>query len=93
MWGRMEPGTFDPLRALTWNVSGDAKAWKAPVDDKDWNAQDKRAALEQEILDLRPQVIALQECPSKDPWKNLQERYLFLGAAGSHAGYVHVYAL
>ena len=32
-----------------------------------------KAALEQEILDLRPHVISLQECPSKEPWKNLQE--------------------
>ena len=88
-----EPGTFDPLRALTWNVSMDNKAWKAPVDDKDWNAQDKRAALEREILDLRPQVVALQECPSQEPWQTLQERYTFLGSAKSHSGYVHVYAL
>ena len=88
-----EPGTFDPLRALTWNICGDTKAWRAPVDDKDWSAEDKRAALQQDVLELQPQIIALQECASEEALPRLLERYTLVGAAKSHANYIHLYPL
>ena len=90
----MDRPSFEPLRLLTWNVCGDVLACQAPADTTSWNASDKRAAVQREILRLKPDVVCLQECVSRGPLSLLQGYALVGAVASSHAaGYVQLYVV
>ena len=58
-------GGVKPLRVLTWNVSQTGVnpiSARAPLDRQVWSEDDNLAAVEAEVLRLRPDVVSLQEC-------------------------------
>ena len=81
------------MRVLTWNISTAPgcrnKSAKAP---ESWTEEGNLERIEQEVLRWGADVVALQECPSERPLKQLVTKYVLVGAHDAHAGYVHLYA-
>ena len=88
----------DPLCVLTWNVNQkmQAKSVLAPVDSKVWSGDDNFDAIWLEISGrLKPDVVALQECPEGGSTGFVPDGYEFLGENVGHcgrAGFVRLYA-
>ena len=59
---KVEVCDFQPLQILTWNIAADSKSRLAP---ESFSVADKMGAVQQEILRWSPDIVALQECPSK----------------------------
>jgi endonuclease/exonuclease/phosphatase family metal-dependent hydrolase len=55
--------------------------------------QDQKAAVMEQVLRWRADVIALQECEVESPYGELSAEYTFVGAAGAPKtrGFVHLY--
>ena len=77
-------------RVMTWNICGDEKAAVAPAG---FTASDKMTWLRAEVELLRPEILALQECPGEVALSCLVHLYTLVGTAKAHAGYVHLYVL
>ena len=87
----------EPVLTLTWNVNGvlRPKSAQAPADERVWSAADNLDAVQAEVLRLRPDVFALQECRGATGLPRFEAGYAFLGARAGHeakAGFVHLYA-
>jgi len=82
--------TFQPLKVLSWNISGADKSSLAP---KSFSMVDKMAAIQQEICSRwKPDVCTLQECVDERPLPGLVATYSQVGVApAEHSGYIHLY--
>jgi endonuclease/exonuclease/phosphatase family metal-dependent hydrolase len=81
---------FQPVRVVTWNISGKDKSQYAP---EDWGEEDKLAAVAQEVKRWGAEIVALQECPSARGLLGLQPVYDLVGAqkCHHHDSFVHLY--
>ena len=83
--GREESTTDGHLRVVTWNIAsalGERKSGESP---SSWTPADNLHAIEAELLRWRAELVALQECPTREPLTDLVE-------AAPHAGFVRLYA-
>ena len=83
-----------PLRVLTWNVSQtdvNPVSARAPLDRHVWSIEENLAAVQAYVLQQRPDVVALQECPASSALAKLSVEFDLLGASRSHCGFVHLY--
>ena len=69
------------LRLLTWNIAGRQCAQSAP---ESWRLPDKLCAMRREILRLKPDVLALQECPGEGACAAVPEGMKFVGSVEGH---------
>jgi hypothetical protein len=79
------------LRLMTWNIAGTDLPCTKPAS---WNVRDKLCAMKREISRLKPDVLALQECPGGDRCSAVPEELQLVGSVEAHpAGcYVQLYA-
>ena len=82
---------------VTWNVNQklQPRSASAPASEKLWSDADNLAAVEAEVLRLKPDIVTLQEVDGTLPLSRMIKHYKFLGAragASSCAGCVHLYA-
>ena len=60
----VEVSDFQPLKVLTWNISGNTKSSRAP---KSFSVEDKIATVQLEITERwQPDLLALQECATAE---------------------------
>lgn len=70
------------LRIISFNIAGNQPSAAAP---SNWNGQEQ--VVMTELLNIDPDVICLQESPSRD-WAAMKfSNYTFVGSRASHAGY------
>jgi hypothetical protein len=86
----VEVMSFQPLRILSWNISGKTTSARAP---KSFGLPDKNAAVQLEVASRwKPDILTLQECVGPDSLPGLLDAYVFVGAArAEHCGYIHLY--
>ncbi len=80
----------DAVRLLTWNIAGRDVAHACP---KSRNVRDKLLAMKREILRLKPDVLALQECPGGGRCEAVPEDMDLVGVVEAHPEdcYVQLY--
>ena len=90
----VEVSDFQPLKVLTWNISGNTKSSRAP---KSFSVEDKMATVQLEITERwQPDVLALQECATAESLPLLRAKYVFVGSQPVEdekrsCGFVHLY--
>jgi len=80
------------LTLVSMNVANCEPSAEAP---KSWTTQEVTQAIQHELLQSQPDILALQECPSLDWAASAFEEhgYRVVGHRGAHAGYVALLVL
>ena len=89
----VEVSDFQPLKFLSWNISGASKSRLAPPS---FSCTDKLCAVQQEIARWRPDIVALQECVGGAGFPQLCCTHNLVGASAVEddcrsCGFVHLY--
>ena len=89
----VEVSDFQPLKFLTWNISGATKSSMAPAS---FTSTDKLAAVQLEIGRWQPDIVSLQECVDGEALPQLRPAYNLVGSIAVEdsrrsCGFVHLY--
>jgi len=79
--------SLESIRLVTFNVAGCVPSKEAP---SSWDTTIATGAIVEEVTKSDPDILALQECPTRDHTKLLQTfpSYQVIGTTPSHADYV-----